>query len=215
MSQVKQVGNSATGFSNSFMGMLGNLFGTGGPGAGSALGQQGRSNPIGQTQGGVQGILSDILSPGAGKLGGALGSMINQQQTRDTQGINERFSSFGGTSLGSPAAGALAQYKAQAAPAAASAIGNLQLGAISPLLGAGGFLAGRGVTTPMMQTSPFMQGLQALPGLSQGVGSILSGLNMNGGSGGGGGNSSGGMMSGGDSNIAGLLSMLASMGAFA
>jgi hypothetical protein len=180
MSQVKQVGNSATGFSNNFMNMLGGLLG--GPGSGGA--QTSLSNPVGQTQGNAQNILQGILSPGGGSLGGSLGTMISQQQNRDVAGLNERFSSAGGTSLGSPAAGATAQYKAQAAPAAATAIGNLQLGAISPLLQAGGYLAGRGVTTPMMQTNPIIQGLQALPGLSQGTGSILSALGMMGGGGG-------------------------------
>lgn len=176
---VKQASNSATGFSNNFMTMLSGLLG--GVGGHSAAGQFGQANPTGQTQGGAAGILSDILSGGAGKLGGALGTQLQQQQTRDINSINSRFGAFGGTSLGTPAASADAQYRAQAAPNITSAIGQLQLGAISPLLSAGYGLANRGVTTPYMQTNPIVQGIQGLTGAVSGAGSILSGLGMGGG----------------------------------
>lgn len=177
--QTTQVGNSATGFSNNFMQMMGSLLGT--PNSGAA--QAGRSNPVGSTMSGAGGILSSILSPGAGQIGGALATQLAQQQQRDVQSLNERFSAYGGTSLGTPAGSSVAQYKAQAAPNIMSAIGNLQLGAISPLLSAGNQLAYRGVTTPQQTPNPFMQILSALPGIGSGVGSILGAANMGGGGG--------------------------------
>lgn len=180
--QVKQAGNSATGFSNNFMSMLSGLLG--GTGGMSGTSQFSQANPTGQTMGGASGILQSILGQGAGKLGGALGTEIQQQQQRDVNSINSRFGAFGGTSLGTPGASAVAQYRAQAAPQIATQIGQLQLGAMQPLLAAGSNLANRGVTTPYFQSNPLTQGIQGLTGLASGVAGLAGPLGMMGGGGG-------------------------------
>jgi hypothetical protein len=191
--QMKQAGNSATPFSGQFTNMLSSLLMGGGGGVGGT--QAGQStmgaNPVGQTQAGGAGILSNILSPGAGVLGGAYQTSLNQTNQQNIDALRARFGSMGGTSLGTPGSSAEAMYRAYASPQQTMAIGNLQLGALSPLLQGGLTLANRGVTTPYLQASPFTQALQTLGGAAAGAGSLMSGLNMAGilgGGGGGGGN---------------------------
>ena len=185
-SQQKQLSNSATGFSNNFMSLLQGLL-TGGTGGANAAGQFNASNPFGSTMGGASGILQNILSPGAGQLGGALATQLAQSQTQNVDALRERYGAFGGTSLGSPASSAEAQYRAYATPQITSAIGNLQLGAISPLLNAAYGMANRGVTQPYLQPSAFTQFLQGASGVANLAGSVIGAANGVGGGGGGGG----------------------------
>jgi hypothetical protein len=142
--------------------------------SGLAGGQFGTGNPQSQTMG-IGGVLNDILSGGAGKLGGSLATLMQNQQMRDVDSLRARFSSGSG-SYGSGAQYAEGLYKAQAAPQITSAIGNLQLSALSPLLGAYSSQAALG--TPQAQTltqpSQFSQVLGGINSIGQTLGPLLA-----------------------------------------
>src|SRR5882762_10081940 len=126
-------GGPATGLANDFVSLLrGSLFGNfgGQPTAGQRFDA---ANPVASTQG-ISGFLQSILGEGAGNLGGSLRDLIGQQQTRDVGDIRSRFGAGGGQALGTPAGYAESRYRAEAAPQAAVATGNLQLGTITQLL---------------------------------------------------------------------------------
>ena len=123
--KVQQVGGSGTGLGTNFaqwlnQALMGGTFG-GGAGGGNAAG-------------GMNNILNDILSPGAGKMGGALGQLIQNQKQMDVSGIRGRFGASGGMSFGSPAAFGESNYLAKEAPSEATAIGGLQMQALGPIL---------------------------------------------------------------------------------
>jgi hypothetical protein len=114
--------------------------------------------------GGISGILNDILGGGAGHLGGALQQLLQTQQTNDVNSIRSRYGVGGGTGFGTPAAYGESTYRAQAAPQIATAVGNLQLQALGPILQQIGALSQR--QTPQAQTvgqqNPFIQALGAV-----------------------------------------------------
>lgn len=134
------------------------------------------AQPIGQTQG-LAGMLNDVLSGGAGKLGGSLQQIIQQQQAGDVANLRARYS-MGGTGTGTPSGYAESLYRAQAAPRAAVQIGNLQRSWAEPLMQMMYGLTQRGtpqaVTT--LQQSPLMQMMSMLPGLAGGAGSVMRAL---------------------------------------
>lgn len=118
------------------------IFGGGGTGP---LARVNQSNPIGRTEG-IAGYLNDILSGGAGNLGGSLKKILDTQSTRDVADLRSRFGAGGGVSLGTPAAYAESLYRADAAPKSAVAIGSLQSSVLGPLLQMIASLAGKGVS---------------------------------------------------------------------
>lgn len=126
-SKYKKVGGrqSAEGLSENFISFLNNAL-QGGLGAGKPAGQG--------AVGGARGIYGDILSGGAGQLGGSLQQILEKSQARDVGQLRSRFGQQGGMSLGTPAAFAESKYRAEAAPQAATQIGELQLKALSPIL---------------------------------------------------------------------------------
>lgn len=126
--KTKEIGGgAAVGLSNDVISGLQQLLNTGG------LGTAGSPDAAGTT-GGVFGVLSDILSGGGGKIGGSLSQLLSKQTERDVNAIRARFGASGGAAFGTPAAFAESQYRAEAAPRAATAIGELQLQALAPLL---------------------------------------------------------------------------------
>jgi hypothetical protein len=193
----KTVGGSGTGLGADFASWLQQGLNSGHYGPGFAAGYGAPA----ATMNGMSGILNDLFSGGGGKLGGALGQMLQTQQTNDIGALRSRFGVGGGTAFGTPAAYAESMYRAQAAPQAASQIGQLQLSALLPLLGITSGMAGRDIPQAenVFQPSPWMQaasiGAPLLGGIlggpaGAGIGSWLGGMF---GGGGGGGGSMGGM----------------------
>lgn len=154
--KTKDVGGGpAIGLGEDITSLLsGSLFGNfgGQPTAGQRFAG---ANPVG----GVAGFLKDLLSGGAGQLGGALGDLINRENVRNIGDLRGRFGAGGGQAFGTPAAFAESQYRAEAAPRAATAIGGLQLQTILPLLQLSGALGSRGIS--QRQTIAMPSGLSS------------------------------------------------------
>lgn len=151
--KLKTVGGSklGRGVSDEFLTMLGGLLGGGGGGrgyVGAGTGPAGQ-DAVNQTQGGVGGILGDILSGGAGRIGGALGQQLQSDITSGRNTLRARFGAGGGQAFGTPGAYAESKYNAAVAPEITKAIGGLQLQAINPLLQAAMGVYGR--ETPQAQ----------------------------------------------------------------
>lgn len=159
-------GGAATGLGNDFVNFLQQGLNTGTFGPGFAAG----GNAMGSTQG-IAGFLNDVLSGGAGVLGGSLQKMLQTQQTNDVNSLRARFGSGGGTAFGTPAAYAESSYRSQAAPQIATAIGGLQSNILSQLLPQYGALAARGIPQAenVMQPSPFMQFASVAAPLAGGI----------------------------------------------
>lgn len=95
---------------------------------------------------GAAGVLNDILSGGAGKMGGSIGDLIHRDIERQRGDLHSRYSAFGGSGYGTPAANAESLFSAEAAPRAGMAIGNLQLDTLKSILPLIASTAGRGIT---------------------------------------------------------------------
>jgi hypothetical protein len=154
-------GGPSVGLANDFVsGLQSLLFGGGGMGAPIAGARAGAADPMGQTTG-MMGILSSLLSPGAGEMGGAMSEMISKQNERDVAGLRARYGASGGMGFGTPAAYAESLYRAEAAPRATMAVGNLQLQALQQLLPIFTSLAGKGITQRegVMSPNPLASGI--------------------------------------------------------
>lgn len=171
---TKEIGGGPTvGLGNDFVSFLQKMLNTGGMGA------AGSPDAVGTT-GGIADILNSILGEGAGQLGGALGDILSKDTERGAAALRSRFSTGGGTAFGSPAAYAESMYRAEAAPKTALGIGQLQMGAIAPLLQALGQFSSMGITQRQIvqEQSPFAQIMgtiapiasAALPFLTPGLG---------------------------------------------
>lgn len=145
-SQLKEVGGGpATGLANDFVKFLQNGLNSGTfGGLTAATGTMG-ANPAGSTVG-IAGVLNDILSGGAGQLGGSLQEMISKQGNRDADALRARFGASGGTAFGTPAAYAESLLRSETAPKLATAVGGLQLQALQPLLGIIAGLSQKGIS---------------------------------------------------------------------
>ena len=126
-SKYKQVGGrkSAEGLSENFIQFLNQAL-TGGLGTSSPAGAD--------AVGGVRGIYGDILSGGAGKLGGSLQQILEKSQQRSVGALRSRFGQQGGMAFGTPAAYAESLYRSESDPQIATQVGELQLKALSPLI---------------------------------------------------------------------------------
>lgn len=133
------------------------------------LGTAGSPDALGSA-GGVYGILAQLLSPGAGNVGGSYATMINKQQERDVNALRSRFGATGGASFGTPAAFAESQYRAEAAPQVATQIGKLQLEALLPLLQGSFNLSQLGIAP--RQTIQQKSGLASALGTVAGIGKM-------------------------------------------
>lgn len=144
--QTKIVGGGgARPLSNDWFEFLRNGLNTGTFGTSQMFG----ANPSGSTLG-IAGVLNDLLSGGAGNIGGNLAQMIQRQTESNTADLRARYGAGGGMGYGTPAAMAEAGYRAQEAERLPVAIGGLQLQALQSLLPMYGQAAGLG--TPQAQT---------------------------------------------------------------
>jgi hypothetical protein len=138
-------GGPAVGLADEFVKLLQGGLTTGSFGGITSGQQANAANPVGSTMG-IAGVLNDILMGGAGNLGGSLGEMINKDTERQAGNIRSRFTAGGGTSFGTPAAFSESLFRAEAAPRAATAVGNLQLQTLMPLLQMISGISGKGIS---------------------------------------------------------------------
>ena len=157
--KYKQVGGEPSGVGKDYSDLLQSLL-TGSFGAAGATSQAANANPVAST-GGISDVLRDILSGGAGKIGGAMATQIGQQQTRDVDALRARFGAGGGAAFGTPASSAEAIYRANVAPQITTAIGGLQENLLNQLFPQYADIYNR--TTPQASTvgvqNPWIQGL--------------------------------------------------------
>lgn len=137
---------------------------------------------------GIAGILNDLLSGGAGQVGGSMQQMIHADTERGANALRARFGAGGGTAFGTPGAYAESLYRAEAAPRATQAVAGLQLQALFPIMQMMAALAGRGISQreTIAQPNPVVSGLTALAGGLQAAGGMantFSGLGSMGGGG--------------------------------
>lgn len=143
--KIKEVGGGpARGLADDWVNFLRGGITTGSFGAGSATQQANNANPFGSTIG-IAGVLNDILSGGAGTLGGSLNELISRSTENQAKALRSQFSAGGGSAYGTPAAYAEAVLRSQQAPALANAVGGLQLNALSQLFPMISGLAGKGI----------------------------------------------------------------------
>jgi hypothetical protein len=143
--KTKTVGGSKGGMSLSddFMTVMGQLLN------GGQTGRPAGTGAVDSTKG-VAGVLNDVLSGGGGNMGGALAKLLEKSQERNVNNLRGRFGASGGMAFGTPAAHAEAVYRAEAAPQIATQVGEMQLKALSPLLGLYGGITDK--NTPQAQT---------------------------------------------------------------
>jgi hypothetical protein len=167
-------GGAASGFATDFTNWLSTGLNNGQFGGASAANGAMGANPMGGTMG-ISNILNDLLSGGAGNIGGAMSDMISRSNDRNVAGLRSRFGAGGGTAFGTPAAHAEAVMRAEEAPMLTQAIGGLQLQALMPILQM--MMGVTGLGTPQAQTTmqpnAWMQGLSALGPLLGGAGTLM------------------------------------------
>ena len=123
--QEKTVGGgAATGLANDFVKFLQNGLNTGTFGTGDA-------NSMDH---GIGSVLNNLFSAGGGAVGGSLADQISKETDRNAAALRARFGVNGGTSFGTGAQFAEGLLRSESAPKITSAIGNLQLSALSPIL---------------------------------------------------------------------------------
>jgi hypothetical protein len=144
--QTKEVGGgAATGLADDFIKFLQQGLSSGTFGGSTAVNGAMQANPYGSTHG-IAGVLNDLLSGGAGQIGGSMNQMIQQQSTRDVDALRARFGAGGGQAFGTPAAYGEALLRSETAPKMTQAIGNLQFQALQPLFQAMLGLSGKGIS---------------------------------------------------------------------
>lgn len=153
--QHKEVGGgAATPLAEDFVNMLQQAITGSGSFGGVTAGQRANgADPVGST-GGVMGILANLLSGGAGEIGGSMSEMITKQADRDVNALRERFSVGGGASFGTPAAYAESLLRSETAPKLTQAVGGLQMQALSQLLPIIAGISGRGISQRENIASP-------------------------------------------------------------
>jgi hypothetical protein len=109
-------------------------------------------NAMTHTQG-IAGFLNDILSGGAGNLGGSMQQMISRDTDRNAAAMRARYS-MGGTGFGTPAAYGEGVLRSESGPKMAQAVGGLQLQTILPLLQMMMQMGGKGISQRQMIAEP-------------------------------------------------------------
>jgi len=163
-------GGSATGLANDFIGWLRSGLDTGTFGGTSGVQQ---TNAAPYNMGGMGGVLNDILSGGAGRIGGSYRDMIDTDTTRQVDALRSRFGVGGGMGSGTPAAYGEALLRSEQAPKLVQAIGGLQLSAMNPLLQILAGLSGKGIAQRqgIMSPNPWVSGLSTIAqGITAGKG---------------------------------------------
>ena len=169
-------GGKAVGLSNDFVDWLQKSLTTGSFGGMTAAHGFNSADPMGDTVG-MAGVLNDILSGGAGKLGGSMNEMISRNTNDQVDALRARFGAGGGMSGGTPAAYGEAMLRSAQGPQMVGAIGNLQLSALMPMLQIIAGLSGKGISQreTVFQPNPWLEGITALAGGVQATGSLMSG----------------------------------------
>lgn len=145
--KTKEVGGGpATGLADDFVKWLSQGLNTGTFGSGQPAG----ADAFGATQG-IGSYLNDILSGGAGKVGGATQQLITTQGNRDADALRARFGAGGGTAFGTGAQFAEGVLRSETAPKITQAIGGLQQNALSMLLPVFANIAQKGITQRTIQ----------------------------------------------------------------
>ena len=162
-------GGPATGLADNFIqflsqGLNSGTFGAGNPAGGDAA----------QSSMGIAGVLNDILSGGAGNVGGAMAQLIRNDTNDQVNNLRARYGAQGGTAFGSGAQYAEGVLRSKQAPALTQAIGGLQLNAVQNLLGTIAGLSQKGIAqrSGAMQENPWLTagkigaaGIQAVAGM--------------------------------------------------
>jgi hypothetical protein len=151
----EQGGGAATGLADNFIQFLSQGLNSGTFGAGNAAG----GDAVGSTQG-IAGVLNDILSGGAGNVGGAMAQLIKNDTNDQVLNMRARYGASGGTAFGTGAQYGEGVLRSKQAPAITQAVGGLQLGAIQNLLGLVGNLSQKGIAQRQgtMQENPWVTG---------------------------------------------------------
>jgi hypothetical protein len=158
-------GGQSTGLANDFMSFLSQGLNTGTFGTGNAMGSDSYS-----TTTGMAGVINDILSGGAGEIGGSMQDMITRSNDRSVNDMRSRFGVQGGTAFGTGAQFAEGTMRAEQAPMLTSTIGQLQMQMLAPILQMmfGAAQKGTSQRQGTMSPSPLASGLNILAnGLSQ------------------------------------------------
>lgn len=169
--KTKEVGGGpAVGLGQDIINFLQQGLSTGTFGGGASAAAFNGANPMTSTQG-IAGFLNDILSGGAGNVGGSMQSMIQKDADRNAQAMRARYS-MGGTGFGTPAAYGEAMLRSETGPKMATAVGGLQLQTVLPLLQMIMQMGSKGITQrqTVAEPNPWMQGLGML---MQGAGAAL------------------------------------------
>lgn len=158
-------GGAATGLSNDFIKWLQSAVTTGQFGAGTATTGFNNANPMGDTMG-MATVLNDILSGGAGVLGGNMNKMISENTENQAAALRSRYGAGGGMSMGTPAAYGEAMLRSQSGAQQINAIGGLQMQALLPMLQIIAGMSQQGIAQrqTVVEPNPWMQGLQAASG---------------------------------------------------
>lgn len=161
--QSKQVGGSAgtTQLADEFIKML--MGGLTGQGFGAAGGRTG-SAAVGESGMNMFSVLNNVLAGGGGEAGASINQMIQRDIERQSNALRARFNQGGGMAMGTPAAYAESNLRAEAAPRATQAITEMQMQALMPLMQIMTGMASKGITQreEVMQPSPFMQFMSAM-----------------------------------------------------
>lgn len=146
-------GGPATGLADNFVQFLSQGLNSGTFGAGNPAGADAAQSSMG-----IAGVLNDILSGGAGNLGGSLGQLIKNDTNDQVNNLRARYGAQGGTAFGTGAQYSEGVLRAKQAPALTQAIGGLQLNAVQNLLGAIGAISQKGITqrSGAMQENPWL-----------------------------------------------------------
>lgn len=170
-------GGPATGLASDFVKFLQQGLNTGSFGTGDA-----RSSDFG-----IGSVLNNLFSAGGGAVGGSIADQINKDTERQAAALRARFGASGGTAFGTGAQFAEGLLRSETAPKITTAIGQLQLQGLSPILQSLFGLSERGIpqaeniTTPStfsqiaqglgtiapIVAAPFTGGMSMLPSLSQ------------------------------------------------
>lgn len=173
-------GGPAVGLGQDIISFLQQGLSTGTFGGGASAAAFNGANPMTSTQG-IAGFLNDILSGGAGNLGGSMQQMIQRDADRNVNAMRARYS-MGGTGFGTPAAYGESMLRSETAPKLATAVGGLQLQTVLPLLQMIMSMGGRGISqrSVVAEPNPIASGIASIAPLA-GLAGLFSGGGMFGG----------------------------------
>lgn len=154
-------GGPATGLADNLVQFLSQGLNSGSFGAGNPAGGDAANSTMG-----IAGVLNDILSGGAGNVGGAMAQLIKDDTNQQVLNMRARYGAGGGTAFGTGAQYGEGVLRSKQAPQITQAIGGLQLQAVQNLLGIMTGLAGKGIAQRQgtMEENPWMTAGKAVAG---------------------------------------------------